>query len=200
MKHLGSIFALIFAVLFLSTAPGRAVSTVVIDAGHGGHDRGGAPGQRYAEKIYTLDIANRVKARLRGAGFRVVMTRDGDYFVGLGQRCAIANSQRDAVFLSVHLNSAPRVSAEGIETYFYTRQSASFAAAVHPRLLRAAGTEDRHIRCRGFYVIRNTRIPAVLAECGFLTNPAEGGRIAGSSAHRQRLAEALADAVIAKYK
>ena len=200
MTRPGQFLALLFAALFLSAAPGWTISTVVIDAGHGGLDRGGVPGQRYAEKIYTLDVANRVKARLREAGFRVVMTRDADYFVGLGQRCAIANSQRNAIFLSVHFNSAPREGASGIETYFYSRQSASFAAAVHCRLVRAAGTEDRHIRCRGFYVIRNTRIPAVLAECGFLTNPSEGGRIAGASAHRQRIAEALADAVIAQYK
>src|SRR4051812_29440742 len=104
MKHLGQSFALILAVLFLSTTPGWAVSTVVIDAGHGGHDRGGVPGQRYAEKIYTLDIANRVKSQLLKARFRVVMTRSNDSFIGLGQRCAIANSQRNAVFLSVHLN------------------------------------------------------------------------------------------------
>lgn len=200
MKHLGHTFALILAALFLSSVHGWSVSTVVIDAGHGGHDRGGGPGQRYSEKIYTLDIANRVKGRLRAAGFKVVMTRDGDYFVGLDQRCAIANSQRNAVFLSVHLNSAPRVGASGIETYYYSGQSASFAAAVHSRLVRAAGTEDRHVRCRGFYVIRNTRIPAVLAECGFLTNPSEGDRIAGSSDYRQRIADALADAVIAKWK
>ena len=200
MKHFGHSFALILAVLFLSTVPGWAVGTVVIDAGHGGHDRGGVPGQRYAEKIYTLDIANRVKSRLQAAGFKVVMTRDGDYFVGHGQRCAIANAQRNAVFLSVHLNSAPRAGASCIETYYYSRQSASYAAAVHSRLVRAAGTEDRHIRCRGFYVIRNTSIPAVLAECGFLTNAGEGGRIANSSAHRQRIADALADAVIAKWK
>jgi N-acetylmuramoyl-L-alanine amidase len=200
MKHLGQSFALLLAVLFLSTVPGWAISTVVIDAGHGGQDRGGVPGQRYVEKIYTLDVAQRVKARLRAAGFKVVMTRDDDTFVGLGQRCAIANSQRDAVFLCIHFNSAPREGASGIETYYYSPQSASFAAAVHPRLVRAAGTEDRHIRSRGYYVLRFTRIPAVLVECGFLTNREEGGRIAGSSEHRQRLANALADAVIAKYK
>jgi N-acetylmuramoyl-L-alanine amidase len=127
------------------------------------------------------------------------MTRSGDYFVGLGQRCAIANGQRNAVFISVHFNSGKREGANGIETYYYSRSSASYAAAVHAQVLRAAGTENRGIRRRGFYVLRNTRIPAVLAECGFLTNGKEGRRVT-TAAHRERLADALAAAIISKYK
>ena len=199
MKSPGFFFALLCAALWCAVAPARALSTVVIDAGHGGIDRGGVPGDPYAEKIYTLDVARRVRARLQAAGFRTVMTRDGDYFVGLGQRCAIANSQRDAIFLCIHFNSAPRRGADGIETYYYTRQSARLAAAVHARLVSTARTADRHVRTRGYYVLRHNRIPTVLAECGFLTNPAEGARIAGSAAYRQALAEALASAVIATY-
>lgn len=201
MKNLGfRIALLLLAALLLAALPARAISTVVIDAGHGGHDRGGVPGDRYAEKIYALDVARRVQARLRAAGFKTVMTRDGDYFVGLGQRCAIANSKSNAVFLSIHFNSAPREGANGIETYYYSSKSAKFAAAVHSRVLRAAGTEDRKVRRRGFYVLRNTRIPAVLAECGFISNRAEGARIAGSATHRQKLADALANAIIALYR
>lgn len=199
MKSLGLRLALFLAALFLAAMPARAISTVVIDAGHGGHDRGGVPGDRYAEKIYALDVARRVQARLRAAGFKTVMTRDGDYFVGLNQRCAVANSRSSAIFLSIHFNSAPREGANGIETYYYSSRSAKFAAAVHSRLVRAAGTENRGVRRRGFYVLRNTRVPAVLAECGFLTNRAEGARIAGSAVHRQKLADALANAVIAVY-
>jgi N-acetylmuramoyl-L-alanine amidase len=144
--------------------------TVVIDAGHGGHDRGGVPGQRLAEKTYTLDVAKRLRKRLNGAGFRTLMTRDSDDFVGLQQRCDVANAQRDAIFISVHFNSAPREGANGIETYYYSSGSQKLAAAVHKAVLRAAGTEDRHVRKRGFYVIRNTKAPAVLAELGFLTS------------------------------
>jgi N-acetylmuramoyl-L-alanine amidase len=128
------------------------------------------------------------------------MTRDGDYFVGLRERCNIANRQRNAAFISIHFNSAKREGANGIETYFYSGQSASFAATVHAHVLRAAGTENRFVRRRGFYVIRKTRIPAVLAELGFLTNRSEGGRIASSSAYRQKLADALARAIISKYR
>ncbi len=195
-----SLFVLIVSLLACAAPASFAARTVVIDAGHGGIDRGGVPGDRYAEKIYTLDVARRVESKLRSAGFKTVMTRSSDTFVGLRERCAIANSQRSGVFLAIHFNSAPREGANGIETYYYSSGSASFAAAVHARVVRAAGTEDRRIRQRGFYVLRHTRIPAVLAELGFLTNRAEGARIASSSGHREKLADALASAVIAKWR
>jgi len=199
MKKTGHFLALLLAVLCLSASVAWARPTVVIDAGHGGHDRGGVPGDRYPEKVYTLDVARRLEARLRADGYRTVMTRRGDYFVGLGQRCATANSQRNAIFISIHFNSARREGANGIETYYYSRRSAGFASAVHSRLVRATPTENRGLRVRGFYVIRNTRVPAVLAECGFLTNRSEGRLIAGSVAYRQRLADALASAIRSRY-
>src|SRR5215212_12074685 len=101
MKSFASQFLALCGWLLLAS-PAFAVSTVVIDAGHGGHDRGGMPGQRIPEKGYALDVARRLEANLRAAGFRTVMTSGGDYFVGLGGRCAIANRQRNAVFISVH--------------------------------------------------------------------------------------------------
>jgi len=199
MKKTGHFLAILLAALCLSASAAGARPTVVIDAGHGGHDRGGVPGDRYAEKVYTLDVARRLEARMRSAGYRTVMTRRGDYFVGLGARCAVANRVRNSIFISIHFNSARREGANGIETYYYTRRSAGLAAAVHSQLVRATPTEDRRLRVRGFYVVRNTRVPAVLAECGFLTNRAEGRLIAGSAAYRQRLADALATAIRSRY-
>ena len=198
MKRFGSLIALLIAVVVFAAASAEA-KTVVLDAGHGGHDRGGVPGDPYAEKIYTLDVARRIRARLTSAGYRVIRTRSDDTFIGLGQRCAIANSQMNAIFVSVHFNSAPREGADGIETYYYRSSGAGLASAIHSRLVRAAGTEDRHVRTRGYYVLRNNRLPAVLCECGFLTNGAEGRRIASSSSHRQRLADAIADGIMARY-
>jgi N-acetylmuramoyl-L-alanine amidase len=183
----------------LALAVGAVAKTVVIDAGHGGHDRGGGPGQKIPEKPYALDVAQRVRRILSGAGYKTVMTRDGDYFVTLGQRVAIANSNRSGIFVSVHFNSAPREGANGIETYYYTSKSAKLASAIHTRMVNAAGTEDRHVRRRGFYVIRNARIPAVLCECGFLTNRSEARRITSSADYRQRLAESIAKGVMAVY-
>jgi N-acetylmuramoyl-L-alanine amidase len=200
MKSSAHFIVLLLGVFFLSALAAPAVDTVVIDPGHGGHDRGGGPGQRIPEKPYTLDVALRLRARLREAGFRTVMTRDGDYFVGLRERCQIANSQEDAVFVSIHFNSAPREGASGIETYYYSGRSASLAAALHAAVVQNLGAEDRHVRVRGYFVLRHTDIPAVLIEGGFLTNYAEGERISGSSAYRQRLADTIAAVLIRRYR
>src|SRR6516164_8530840 len=116
-------------------------TTVVIDAGHGGYDRGGIPGQRVSEKDMTLDVARRLRSVLAASGYRVVMTRDSDVFVPLGTRTAIANSNRNAIFVSVHFNSAPRSSAGGIETYFYNRESLPLASAIHHYVARGAASE-----------------------------------------------------------
>src|SRR6184192_2949160 len=168
--------------------------TVVIDAGHGGHDRGGIPGQRVAEKNMTLDVAQRLRNVLSGAGYHVVMTRDSDVFVPLATRVAIANSYRNAIFVCIHFNSAKRMGAGGIETYFYSRESLPLASAIHYYVAGGAPSANRGVRRRGFYVLRKTTVPAVLVACGFLTNPAEGEYVQTAS-YRQKLAEEIAAGV-----
>jgi N-acetylmuramoyl-L-alanine amidase len=174
-----------------SVAPGRAQSTVVIDAGHGGFDRGGVPGQRISEKDKTLDVALRLRRILQADGTRVIMTRDRDVFIPLGTRTAIANGYRNAIFVSIHFNCASRGGANGIETYYYRSDSAALAASIHRNVVAGAPTENRGIRRRGFFVLRRTSIPSVLVECGFLTNPTEG-RLAQTDSYRQKLAEQIA--------
>ena len=168
--------------------------TVVIDAGHGGYDRGGIPGQRVSEKDMTLDVARRLKSVLAASGYRVVMTRDSDVFVPLGTRTAIANSNRNAIFVSIHFNSATRGGASGIETYFYSRDSLALASAIHHYVVGGAPSPSRGVRRRGYYVLRKTSIPAVLVECGFLTNSTEAG-YAQNASYRQKLAEEIAAGV-----
>jgi N-acetylmuramoyl-L-alanine amidase len=184
-----------------STAQARRASkdsssstTVVIDAGHGGYDRGGIPGQRVAEKEMTLDVAQRLKKVLAASGYRVVMTRDSDVFVPLGTRVAIANSYSNAIFVSVHFNSAKRSGASGIETYFYGRESLPLASAIHYYVAGGAPSSNRNVRRRGYYVLRKNSNPAVLVECGFLTNPSEAA-LAQSASYRQKLAEEIAAGV-----
>jgi N-acetylmuramoyl-L-alanine amidase len=171
-----------------------SVTTVVIDAGHGGHDRGGIPGQRVAEKDMTLDVAQRLKRVLAANGYRVVMTRDSDVFVSLGERVAIANSYPGALFVCIHFNSANRMGAGGIETYFYSRDSLPLASAIHYFVAGGAPSSNRGVRRRGYYVLRKTTIPAVLVECGFLTNPTEAA-YAQTASYRQKLAEEIATGV-----
>ncbi len=168
--------------------------TVVIDAGHGGHDRGGIPGQRVAEKVMTLDVAQRLRNVLEASGYHVVMTRDSDVFVPLGTRVAIANSYRNAIFVCVHFNATNRTGASGIETYFYSRDSLPLASAVHHFVVGGAPSGNRGVRRRGYYVLRKTNIPAVLVECGFLTNPTEAA-YAQTASYRQKLAEEIAAGV-----
>jgi len=168
--------------------------TVVIDAGHGGHDRGGIPGQRIAEKDMTLDVAQRLRNVLAASGYRVVMTRDSDVFVPLGTRVAIANSYSNAIFVCIHFNATGRAGASGIETYFYTRDSLPLASAIHYYVTGGAPSANRGVRRRGYYVLRKTAIPAVLVECGFLTNPTEAA-YAQTASYRQRLADEIAAGV-----
>jgi N-acetylmuramoyl-L-alanine amidase len=172
----------------------RPTTTVVIDAGHGGFDRGGIPRQRVPESVMNLDVAQRLKAVLTAYGYRVVMTRDSDVFIPLGTRVAIANSYRDAIFVCIHFNAAPRGSASGIETYFYSSQSLPLASAIHYYVAGGAPTANRGVRRRGFFVLRRTTIPSVLVECGFLTNATEAS-YAQSAAYQQKLAEEIARGV-----
>jgi len=170
-------------------------NTVVIDAGHGGHDRGGIPGQRLSEKLYTLDVSKRVEQLLKKAGLRTVMTRTRDVFIPLSTRCSIANRYRNAIFVSIHFNSGYREGANGIETFSYSSTGRQLAAYIHRQLKRVVPFEDRGLKHRGFYVLRNTKIPAVLVECGFLTNGREA-RMIRSSRYRQGIAEAIARGIL----
>src|SRR2546428_8123082 len=182
----------------LATGTSRLAPIVVIDAGHGGYDRGGIPRQRIAEKTINLDVAQRLRAVLEAVGYRVIMTRNRDAFVPLSARVAIANSYRNAVFVCIHFNAAPRVSANGIETYFYSRESLPLASAIHYYVARGAPSPNRGVRRRGYYVLRKTAVPAVLVECGFLTNPNEG-QYALSPSYRQKLAEEIAAGVRGRF-
>ena len=181
-----------------SRSEARSSAIVVIDPGHGGYDRGGIPHQRIAEKVMTLDVSLRLRDILKKSGYRVVMTRDSDVFVSLPGRVAIANSYRDAIFVCIHFNSATRSGANGIETYFYSKQSLPLASAIHYHVAGDAPTENRGVRRRGYYVLRKTRIPAVLVECGFLTNPTEA-RYAQSPKYRQKLAEDIARGIRGRF-
>ena len=177
-----------------------AATTIVIDAGHGGHDRGGMPGQRVPEKEYALDVAKRLDSALRRAGLRTVMTRKGDYFVTLSDRCNISNACSRAVFVSIHFNGAANYDASGFEVYFYRgRESATLADRIYRKLISSTGSPGRFVRPRPLYVLRHSRYPAVLCELGFLTNRDEAGRIA-TAAYRQRLAEAIASAIVSRYR
>lgn len=174
--------------------------TVVIDAGHGGKDSGTIGRGGLFEKDVALDLARRVRAKLRDEDLRVVLTRDADIFLDLDERSRIAAKWRADVFVSLHLNASPDPAASGIETYVLTkpgrpstnasdqRPSARYtpclgnhfdvASAVlgfqlQRRALTHSAAEDRGLRHARFAVLRDTACAAALVECGFLSNRGE---------------------------
>lgn len=174
----------------------RTFNTVVIDAGHGGHDVGARSGTTgMAEKTVALDVAQGVEKRLRAAGFRTRMTRNGDQFIPLDKRAAISNGERNAVFVSVHFNHARTHRASGTETFYNSGASAALAAKVQRSLARVTPTPDRGVKTANFRVLRKARYPAILVECGFLSNAAEA-RLAASPAYRAALADSIASGII----
>ena len=167
--------------------------TVIIDAGHGGHDLGGQWGRVY-EKHLALDTATRLEKQLKRMGYRTVMTRRGDYFLTLPQRCQIANRYRDAIFVSVHFNYTWKQDVSGLETFYFNSEGQKIANQVQNRLIRYTRAIDRKEKFARFYVIRNTNMPSILVEGGFVSNEAERNRMK-SARFREALARAIADGI-----
>jgi N-acetylmuramoyl-L-alanine amidase len=171
--------------------------TVVLDAGHGGHDPGARANKGSHEKVLALDTSRRVARILRQNGMRVIETRTGDYFVPLDRRTAVSNRTRDSVFVSLHYNWARRTRASGVETFFCSPRSSRLAANIQREILRPYGANNRGVKMRQFYVLKNNRRPSVLVELGFLSNPAENATIQKPH-NRQKLAEAVARGILAE--
>lgn len=167
--------------------------TVVIDAGHGGRDLGGQWGRVY-EKHLALDTAVRLEKHLKRMGYRTVMTRRGDYFLTLPQRCEIANRYRNAIFVSVHFNYTWKQDVSGLETFYYNSEGRKIASQVQSRMIRYTRAEDREEKFARFYVIRNTKMPSILVEGGFVSNEAERKRMK-LGRYREALARAIADGI-----
>jgi N-acetylmuramoyl-L-alanine amidase len=208
-----------------ASASAASTPLVAIDPGHGGADTGAAgtlpPGTqtglteridpdgqtRLYEKDVTLDIAQRLNTYLRARGFPTLMTRTQDLAGGdvpyttegadLQARVDIANNAGARVFVSVHENSLSAASS-GTETYhfYYSSPGArALALLVHEQVLSVLGLPDRGVRTAGFYVLRHTRMPAILVEGAFLSNPGDAVLLADPNV-RQRLAEAIGTGVV----
>jgi N-acetylmuramoyl-L-alanine amidase len=192
------IFRLLFPVfaLFLAIAPAQArfFRTVVIDPGHGGHDKGGQWGMVY-EKHLALDTSVRLENELKKRGFRTVLTRRSDYFISLPERVRIASRYSDAIFVSVHYNYTWKQHVSGLETFYHSGQSHALATFVHQGMMSKVRVVNRGVKFARFYVIRNTTCPSILVEGGFVSNAAERGRMK-SAWFRQALAEGIANGIV----
>jgi N-acetylmuramoyl-L-alanine amidase len=187
-------FLLIVLLLGTLAPPIHGARTVVVlDPGHGGHDRGARWGP-VSEKTITLNIARRVEKHLKARGFLTAMTRRSDVFRSLESRAAMANGFRRSVFVSIHCNSAKRRAARGIETFYCGAPGRSLAASIHTRLDSRTSTPNRGIKFRGFSVLRRTSCPAALVECGFLTCATER-RLLTTGIYQDRIALAISDGI-----
>lgn len=195
---------------------GRRVDTVIIDPGHGGHDAG-AKNRVSLEKDLNLIVGKKLREALKKRGFRVVMTRETDVYLTLQQRVTIANRYQNAVFISVHFNSG-RPAASGLEVFtlapagtssamsrtvrkdpmagnFHDSANIALASAVQTRMLRTK-LEDRGIKRARFSVLCTIKHPAILVECGFMSNAKEAELIRTDQYHNF-VAAAIADGVAA---
>jgi N-acetylmuramoyl-L-alanine amidase len=176
-----------------------AFDTVIIDAGHGAHDRGASRGYIF-EKHMALDTSRRVEQLLRQAGLRVIMTRRSDTFLQLHERSAIGNSMRNALFVSIHYNDSRSGSGNGVETFYCHDSSYLPAAYVQAYLVQRTGLFHRGVKHASYHVIRETtRNPAILVECGFISNSTERQYMMSGS-FRNRVAEGIAQGIIAYKK
>jgi N-acetylmuramoyl-L-alanine amidase len=173
----------------------KTFRTVVVDAGHGGKDTGAYRRYGGAEKLATLDVAKRLERKLRESQVRTVMTRSRDEFISLDQRVAIENSEKNAVFVSIHFNDSRRRGIRGFETYYHSANAAQLAYRIQDKLLTIPHSANRGVHTANFRVLRLAKYPAVLVECGFLSNRAEGSE-ARDSEYRELLADRIAEAIV----
>lgn len=193
---------------------------IVIDPGHGGQDRSNRGPTGYIEADGVLDIGLKLRELLTKEGYTVKMTRETDTTVSLSERSRIANDWQGNLFISLHTNAAANPSANGIETFHsyngvdgdrYRKEAKGVAEILQNRLVAETGLRDRGVKTRlvtaagsslygrDYYaVIRATRMPSLIVEMGFHSNPEEEALLKTNS-FRQKLAEGIVKAIKEAY-
>ncbi len=175
---------------------------VVIDAGHGGQDPGTNSG-KVLEKDLNLAIALKLEALLKEKNIKTFMLRQDDTFVGLYDRPYIANALNATLFISIHHNGVDNTKISGTETLYYPETKGDpsftgekFAKLVQESLMNKLNSVNRKtIERPGLVVLKYTEMPAILAEIGFVTNPAELKKLIDPT-YQQKAADALNEAII----
>lgn len=168
---------------------------VIVDPGHGGKDSG-APGVGgILEKHINLSISQQVATLLEQQGIKVVMTRNGDYFVDLAPRVEMAARVGADLFVSIHANSIDnRPDVNGLETYHYGGGE-RLARTIHNSILQSVDVGNRGVRRARFYVLRRSSMPATLVEVGFVSNAQESRKLA-NPAYQRQMATAIARGIL----
>ena len=169
----------------------------VVDAGHGGKDWGAYKGG-VRESYLNMRVANKLEYYLKRHGYRVAMTRRSDSFISLSRRASIANRYRNSIFVSIHFNSTRSSWVRGAETFYASSAGRQLASSIQRELVSKCRVKNRGVRFARFTVLVKTRSPAVLVECGFISNASERARCVTSS-FQTAAAQAIADG-IRKYR
>lgn len=206
-KALKAVCLLIFAALVLwgggillhlgSREDDDGIFRVVLDPGHGGEDPGAVVGE-VQEKDINLAIALQVRELLaEQEEIEVLMTREQDVYPTLTDRADFANENQADLYISIHVNSLEDESFAGIMTFFHPekRSSRAYAQAIQDALTTASGGLDRGVRSEDYAVLRETDMPAVLVETGFMTCPEELALLLDKD-YQQHLAQGIAQGIL----
>lgn len=166
---------------------------VIIDAGHGGRDKGAVWGG-VRESDLNLKVARRVEASLKSRGYPVTMIRRSDVFVDLRRRAQISNKYRNCIFISIHFNATLNTGVRGAETFYVGKRGSFLAKAIQSHLVDNLKVRDRGYKFKKFSVLNHTLCPAVLVECGFISNSYERLRC-NSSSYQTAAARAIVSGV-----
>lgn len=155
---------------------------IVLDPGHGGLDFGTIY-QDLNEKDLTLKIAKYAEEYLKSEGYNVILTRNEDKLIPLKEIGNIANNAKADVFVSIHVNSLEDPNYKGITDYYYdgkgyeTDERVKLARTIGDEILKSDGWVDKGVKRANFAVLRYTKMPSALIECGFITNKEDRDRL-----------------------
>ena len=180
---------------------------IVVDPGHGGSNPG-AVANNAKESANNLAVGLKLRDKLVQAGAKVIMTRDTDRTVApegsslgeeLSARVNLAENNHADLFISIHTNDNPDTSIIGAMTFYHSEKSSDLALTVQKDLINEIGAVDKGTSPATFYVLRNTSMPSILIEMGFISNPAESALLTQDS-YRNKIAQGISKGIIDYFK
>lgn len=176
---------------------------IVVDPGHGGEDPGKVGINDVLEKDLNLQIAKKVKKLLEEAGIKIVMTRTNDKVPDakkedLNQRVQLINETKPKLALCIHQNSYPDAKIKGAQVFYHTitPEAEDVASIVQEQLRTVDPTNTRQIKENDtYFMLKNTQVPTIIVECGFLTNPDEAAKLTQED-YQDQLAQAICEGVV----
>lgn len=169
---------------------------IVLDAGHGGFDSGAVGQHETLEKDVALTTVRLLRDLLESEGATVQLTRDEDTYVSLTSRVTIGSMHRAHLFLSIHADGFENSEAKGMTTYYYDEQSEPVATTIHNSIFKKKiETENRGIEFGNYQVLRDSFVPAVLLELGYITNK-EDEALLNSPGFQEKVSRRIVEGVI----